>query len=305
MKFLLQNIILLSLFISCTRVNTKYSIPNIKDSIPTTISVLKTQKMLEGGYDLIGIEEIGKPFEIKNLKKKNDDYLIKTIIYNDSTQSVLEYEEEIIEIDDLELADIEKPIESNPNETSYELGNNDLRIYVDTTQILNMPNYKDNLELNENLQTKSSDILEYSNLVKNSYSKYYRESNDLKQAYPILIFNQSRLTIPINLKEGWVMMIQEAKDKEGEWKPIEYYEPFVICGNSFWSDILLPNHYAISKIYKYGGQFKTISRVKLLTNDKIYYSNEFNSFINEEQFSLPDYIKSKEKRNHHFFMIDS
>jgi hypothetical protein len=210
--------------------------------------------------------------------------------------------EEIIEIPETEFSIIKPEPPIIFSKKPYEIGN-DLEIYVDINQILNMPNYTENSEIVEKLEKGTNDVIEYSNTIKESYSKYYKPSKKINQAFPVFIFNQSDSIVSLDLKEDWFFMIQEAKNKKGEWKPIEYYEPYTYCGNSFWSKELIPNHYAISKIYKYKGKFKTTLRLKLKSNNKIYYSNEFVSFINPKQFELPKKIlmKKKERRKFYFF----
>lgn len=305
MKVLIQIFGIFILFISCKKDNKRTFFPKIYDSIPITNSKINTNKMLEGGYEIIGIEEEGKSFEIKNLTKKNEEYFRKYFNYYNSNQSNENLDnEEIIEIfeSDIPILKPERPI-IDLNEKLYETGNKNLEIYVDVNQILNMPNYTENSEIIEKLQKGTNDIIEYYNDVKESYSKYYKPSKELVQAFPVFIFNQTDSIISLDLKEGWFFMIQESKNQKGEWKPIEYYEPYTSCGNSFGSEKLIPKHYAISKIYKYEGKFKTKSRLKLLTNNKIYYSNEFESSINLEQFELPENIstRKKERQNIYFF----
>jgi hypothetical protein len=305
MKISINIFTLIILLISCKKDNKKEFIPKVYDSIPTTVSIINTSKMLEGGYEIIGIEEKGKSFEIKNLTKKNDEYFEKYFkYYNSSETNENINNEEILEIFESEIPIIrpESPINSL-KEKPYQLGDESLEIYVDINQILNMPDYTDNSEITKKMQKGAIDIIEYSNNVKESYSKYYNPSKELVQAFPVFIFNKTDSIISLDIKEGCFFMIQEAQNKKEEWKPIEYYEPYTYCGNSFGSKKLIPNHYAISEIYKYEGKFKTKLRLKLLTNNKIYYSNEFESFINPEQFELPENIitKKKERQKVYFF----
>jgi hypothetical protein len=303
MKILIQIYIIFILIISCKKENKRNFIPKIQDSIPTTVSILNTSKMLEGGFKIIGIQENGKHFEIKNLTEKNEEYLIKYLKYTESTETNENFEnEEIIEINETEFPMIEPEPSIKFSKKPYEIGN-DLEIYVDINQILNMPNYTENSEIVQKLEKGTNDVIEYSNTIKESYSKYYKQSRKLNQAFPVFIFNQSDSIISLDLKEDWFFMIQEAKNEKGKWKPIEYYEPYTYCGNSFWSKKLIPNHYAISKVYKYEGKFKTKLRLKFMTNNKIYYSNEFVSFINLKQFELSENIlkKTVENRKKYFF----
>jgi len=305
MKKKLLKITLSILLISCNSKEKKISFPLITDSIPRTTTILNSNKMLEGGYALIGVAELGTPFEIKNLGKKDDAYINKYLLYLDSNENNqnLDYEE-LIEIPESNFEHVSPPPPLPIFKRIFvKPEHNKLKICIDTNQILNMPNYKSNLEINENIKKGSNGIIEYSNSIKNSYEKYYVPSKNLKQSYPLIVLNQSDSIIPIETKEGWLYMIQEAIDENGVWKPIEYYDPFAFCGNSFWKKNLLPNYYVVSKVYKYTGDFKTKLRVKFTTNQNIYYSNEFYGSVNIEQFSLPKIIHKTgiNKRNVYFF----
>lgn len=124
-----------------------------------------------------------------------------------------------------------------------------------------------------------------SNLTQKEYEKYLNEdngSNDYVNCYPLIIYNKSNDSILTRFK-----YIQEAKDINGNWKPIEYYYNFGGCGNpeSYYFKLLSKN-YMIYPIIKYGGNFKTKLRVKLYNKGNIYYSNEFEGFINQSQFDI-------------------
>jgi hypothetical protein len=132
---------------------------------------------------------------------------------------------------------------------------------------------------------------EESNLTQKEYAKYLNEdngSNNYVNSYPLVIYNKSNKGVLTRFK-----YIQEAKDVNGNWKPIEYYYNFSGCGNpeSFYFKLLSKN-FMIYPIIKYGGNFKTKLRVKLYNKGNIYYSNEFEGFINQSQF---DTIKFRNK----------
>ncbi|MFC4816066.1 MULTISPECIES: hypothetical protein [unclassified Flavobacterium] len=133
------------------------------------------------------------------------------------------------------------------------------------------------------------------------FSKYLDEkfkfSDDYVECYPLLVLNRSNDTILSRFK-----FIQEAKDKNGKWKPIECYYNFGGCGNpEQFHYKLIPEKYMVYPIIKYYGAFKTKLRVKLYNKGNVYYSNEFTGFVNCSQFdtsvlrnefekSFPDYV---------------
>ena len=116
-------------------------------------------------------------------------------------------------------------------------------------------------------------------------SKYFNEISDLSydyiNCYPLLIYNNDLK--PAYFKE--IKMIQQAKDTDGKWKPIEFFQatPTCIVTNTFLK--FNPNKYQALGVIKYNGNFKTKLRVKVKINNEIYYSNEFCGIINRSQFN--------------------
>ncbi|MCB9195074.1 MAG: hypothetical protein H6600_09450 [Flavobacteriales bacterium] len=89
-------------------------------------------------------------------------------------------------------------------------------------------------------------------------------------------------------QDGSLIMIQEAQNEKGEWKPIEYWVPSG-CGNSYFDPLeLKPNHFAKVAIVKYSGSFKTQLRLKLRYSRKckVLYSEPFRGSIEPSQFEL-------------------
>lgn len=103
-------------------------------------------------------------------------------------------------------------------------------------------------------------------------------NNDGRKAFPVLIQNKSIDTIYIGYGSQ-IPLITEAKNKEGQWEPIE--ERFVyMCGNGLHSIILPPNEFVLTSELIYSGNFRTKLRIKMGR----HYSKEFNGTINESQF---------------------
>lgn len=121
---------------------------------------------------------------------------------------------------------------------------------------------------------KSDSILD---VWKNRTRKYVK-------AYPVFIRNMSKDTIKIENQDGVIILIQEAKNKQGNWKPIEKWL-YSFCGNSYGNYYLGKNDVLIIKKAHYQGSFKTDIRLKIKTNNKIIYSKPFKGSINLEQFN--------------------
>ena len=99
------------------------------------------------------------------------------------------------------------------------------------------------------------------------------------------LVNTSKETFTAKRQDGSLIMIQEALDEEGEWKPIEYWV-YSGCGNSYDNPLELDSgKYVIVPIKKYSGEFKTKIRLKFKYGKKIMYSKPFSGSVNLSQFN--------------------
>lgn len=81
-----------------------------------------------------------------------------------------------------------------------------------------------------------------------------------------------------------LIMIQEALDEDGNWKPIEYWT-YSGCGNSYFDPLKLdPGKCVLVPIKKYSGSYKTKIRLKFKIGNYIIYSDTFEGTINKLQF---------------------
>lgn len=103
--------------------------------------------------------------------------------------------------------------------------------------------------------------------------------------YPTFLINLSDSTQRVQVQDGDLLMLQEALDSNGIWKPIEFWRRSW-CGNSYYYKELSENGYFVSGVIQYQGDFKTICRVKALINNEIYYSNTYYANINFGQMEL-------------------
>lgn len=95
---------------------------------------------------------------------------------------------------------------------------------------------------------------------------------------PVIIKNNAiKNTNHLLLHKGGAIIIQEAKNKKGEWKEVEKYSNGEI-GNFYYK--IKPKEYIYTKVPRYKGTFETTFRIKLKLDDKKYiYSNEYNGMI--------------------------
>lgn len=135
---------------------------------------------------------------------------------------------------------------------------NALEIVIDTTRIIGIP----------------MGLYEYSRIEKR---------ND-KIANPIFIKNMTNDTLIMGYAE-YLPIIIEAKNRRGEWQPIQERMTFM-CGNGIVEFYCPPKNIVISAMPKYAGNFKTKLRLKYesFASKTRIFSNEINGQINEKQF---------------------
>lgn len=135
---------------------------------------------------------------------------------------------------------------------------NSLEIFIDTSRIIGIP----------------MGMYEYSNTGKRNN----------KMAHPIFIKNISKDTLIVGYAEYFPMII-EAKNRNGQWLPIQKRMTFM-CGNGIVDFYCPPNNIIISSMPKYSGNFKTKLRLRYesFNSEASIFSNEIYGVINEKQF---------------------
>lgn len=138
-------------------------------------------------------------------------------------------------------------------------------------------------EFNANSELES----EFDNNEKsNAEFRLIAKSND-DGKISVYIQNNTSDTISLSHQDYSIYILQEAMDKNGLWKPIEYWESSD-CGNSFGEIKIEPNEIIQTKSTKYSGNYKTKIRFKLSANDKVFYSNSLNGTINPNKLIIPN-----------------
>lgn len=98
------------------------------------------------------------------------------------------------------------------------------------------------------------------------------------------LINTTDSTFSATRQDGSLIIIQEAIDKDGKWKPIEYWV-FSGCGNSYFRPLVLKSgQYVIIPIKKYSGNYKTKIRLKFRYGKDLIYSEPFEGSINLSLF---------------------
>lgn len=102
----------------------------------------------------------------------------------------------------------------------------------------------------------------------------------------LLLVNGTRDTVAFNACDSRLSIVQEAKDKSGKWKPIEYL-PSSWCGNSYHRVMLAAGEFWEFSAPRYDGTMTTQLRFRLTEDGKtLLVSNEFDGKINPAQFSV-------------------
>lgn len=110
------------------------------------------------------------------------------------------------------------------------------------------------------------------------------------QGIPLLLINKTGKTIAFPAEDSRLSVVQEALDKNGRWRPIEYL-PSSWCGNSLHRVFLPSGQYWVFTVPRYYGDFETKLRARLQISEKeVIYSNEYEGGISRSQF------KAVEKR---------
>ena len=105
--------------------------------------------------------------------------------------------------------------------------------------------------------------------------------------YPVYVVNESNSNRYFTLKDDYVLAIQEALYTDGNWYPIEM-RGADFCWNGQWAVKVKPKEFVVFLMNKYGGNFKTKLRVRLLIGRLTYFSDPFDGYISCDQFFVQD-----------------
>lgn len=166
------------------------------------------------------------------------------------------------------------PDTSEPGKVSH--ANNSLQVIVDTVNELTLlkkpiwARYLFHRSLGDTIEVLQDDTLV-----------------QMVKSFPVFIANTSTIhQATLELQDGSIMMVVEAMDQSGAWKPIEYWSNSW-CGNSYYHQIIPPEHMVMTRSIKCSGGFYTRCRMKVSNDSNTLFSNEFFMSINESQFQQP------------------
>lgn len=145
---------------------------------------------------------------------------------------------------------------------------------------------------------KEKDTLKYQLTLNAFFEGVEKRKTWHYNTYPLIIKNASNRSTPIQRPlNGDLFFILEAINRDGDWKPIEYWEQRTfLCGTGHRDYVLKPKHFIVSTVKKYEGEYKTKLRVRFTSFNKVYFSNEYKGWINYSQFdTIPLYNNIREK----------
>lgn len=161
-----------------------------------------------------------------------------------------------------------------------------LLIYVDTTREVSVdlneraiPPFP-SFFLSDGNRSKTQKLIDSVSFV--AKLEAWKANRMLVKGFAVYIYNPTNDTVRLEEQDGRIMIIQEALDTNGQWKPIEVWQ-FNTCGNSYAGVILQPNYYLMIKTIKYKGTYETLLRLKMMNKNEIVYSKPFRGSINLSQ----------------------
>jgi hypothetical protein len=115
---------------------------------------------------------------------------------------------------------------------------------------------------------------------------YWRRMNAL---FPIYLINGSVQPREVGAEEGSIILIQEAKNDNGDWVPVEFWhvkDPYI---NMRYQKTIQPRSFLEIGVPRYQGEYSTTLRVRVLytKNGRCIYSNQYKGSIRKEQFYPP------------------
>lgn len=116
----------------------------------------------------------------------------------------------------------------------------------------------------------------------------------------LIILNNTDSTTLVPIEDNQLVLVQEAMDIKGNWKPIEYFVHSE-CGNSYSAFRIPPKYSFETMIASYCGEYKTTLRVRISLNHNMYLSEEFEGYVNLDQFITSSKVLHKGNLNENLF----
>lgn len=112
----------------------------------------------------------------------------------------------------------------------------------------------------------------------------FQKIADNNIAHTLYLINTSEDKISFHAQDSRLSIVAQVKNKEGEWTSITYL-PSSSCGNSYHTITLGPDEYWEFAVPIYKGDFKTKLRYTVVSEDKIFVSNEIDALVSLGQLN--------------------
>lgn len=175
------------------------------------------------------------------------------------------------------------PLYTDTGRYSTRYTNKTISIFVDTA-----------LDISKKLEFRH----EITDSVKKEANRAYFKVDSVKhyKAYPIFITNLSDSLMFLGQHNYINHMVREAKDEQGQWKPLEQAVRYWDC-NKCRLVYLKPKQVLVAKMMRFTGNFKTECRLRFGTGENVVYSNTFVEYIDKRALVAPDSTKAYLKLN--------
>lgn len=103
--------------------------------------------------------------------------------------------------------------------------------------------------------------------------------------FPVFLVNETTKPKLVEGRNEDVDAIQEARDSNGDWRPIESRRELNYwCGPSIWGLLVQPKEFITVLMAKYQGTYKTQLRIRVRVGDCVYVSAPFEGTIPYSKF---------------------
>lgn len=118
------------------------------------------------------------------------------------------------------------------------------------------------------------------------------QREETKNLNPFTLENNTSDIILIQLQDFSIINVLEAKNKSGEWQPVEYWD-LSSCERSFHRSIVNPyTKVNFTRNIINHGNYSTKGRLATYVNQSIVYSDEFDLTIDECKLNIPEKVIS-------------
>ena len=153
-------------------------------------------------------------------------------------------------------------------------------------------------EIKFNISKEDKVLLKELNEIKHDYDQYHQ--TELVGCFQ----NNTKDTLLIPDKYNNVIAILEAQDSLKNWFPIQYcLDSHYGIGDHLVGAKIAPNQSILFSVNNYFGKIKTKMRLRMVGNDTIYISNEFNGTIDKKTSKLPLKLDNIEYNDSTIFLI--